>query len=568
MLLNYYYWFWFFLILGVSFYFLGFIFVGYDYSFLIDWDMITLNSCSLVMTLIVDWMSLFFVGSVMLISSMVILYSMTYMIDDINKLRFLFIVVLFIISMCLMILSPNLISILLGWDGLGLVSYCLVIYYQNFNSYNAGMLTIMINRLGDVAILLGICVLFNSGGWYFLFYNFIFYSWGSILIFLIVLASFTSSAQVPFSSWLPAAMAAPTPVSSLVHSSTLVTSGVYLMIRFKDFIYGYDTLIFLFFSVMTMFFSGICANYEYDIKKIIALSTLSQLGLMMSIFFMGYSVLSFFHLLTHAFFKALLFLCGGLIIHSVNDCQDIRYMGGLGKFLPYTMTCFGIANFSLCGLPFLSGFYSKDMILEFASLSYFNLFIYIIFYFSVGLTACYSFRLLYYVVFNDVNLMVYGNYCEDTKMMISMIFLSFMSIVKGSFFLWCILPYPSLFVCSFLISVMPLIFIMFGGFLGIELSFLGYFDYLYGLKYNFIFYFMNFLWFMPLFSGYFVSFYSLYSSVHLSSLLEFGWGEFLISNSLFIFIRYMSVLNSYYQNNNLKIHYCMFLLISLFLFVI
>lgn len=220
---------------------------------------------------------------------------------------------------------------------------------------------------------------------------------------LVVLAAITKRAQIPFSSWLPAAMAAPTPVSSLVHSSTLVTAGVYLLIRFNFSLRDEVMIVLLFIGSITMFMAGLGANYEFDLKKIIALSTLSQLGLMMGILALGGYRLAFFHLLTHALFKALLFMCAGCIIHNLGNCQDIRYIGGLVSQIPLTCCFFNISNFSLCGLPFLSGFYSKDLILEVLSIDYLNLFIYFVFFFSTGLTVCYSVRLRYYSLFGDFN---------------------------------------------------------------------------------------------------------------------------------------------------------------------
>lgn len=217
-----------------------------------------------------------------------------------------------------------------------------------------------------------------------------------IISFLVVLAAMTKRAQIPFSSWLPAAMAAPTPVSSLVHSSTLVTAGVYLLIRF-NFTFGYNLSYFLLFIArITIFISGIGARYEFDLKKIIALSTLRQLGLIISILSLGSYKLAFFHLLTHALFKALLFICAGNVIHNLGNCQDIRFIGGLVNFMPLTCVYFNVCRLALCGLPFLRGFYSKDLIAEVLSMGYLNFYIYVVFYLSIGLTVCYRIRLVYY----------------------------------------------------------------------------------------------------------------------------------------------------------------------------
>lgn len=203
---------------------------------------------------------------------------------------------------------------------------------------------------------------------------------------------------------MPAAIAAPTPVSALVHSSTLVTAGVYLLIRFSHLLFNTQLRqILLLISGLTIFISGLGANFEFDLKKIIALSTLSQLGLIIIILSIGFYKLAFFHLLTHAIFKALLFICAGSIIHNIMNSQDIRSIGGLCLRIPLTSSFFNIANLALCGIPFIAGFYSKDLILDFSSYSYINLYIYFIYFFSTGLTVRYSFRLVYYSIVGDFN---------------------------------------------------------------------------------------------------------------------------------------------------------------------
>ena len=177
----------------------------------------------------------------------------------------------------------------------------------------------------------------------------------------------TKRAQIPFSAWLPAAIAAPTPVSALVHSSTLVTAGVYLLIRFRAALAGtFTQTVLLLLAGLTIFMAGLGANFETDLKKIIALSTLRQLGVIMRILALGWADLAFFHLLAHALFKALLFICAGSIIHRAGDYQDIRMIGGLVNYIPLSVISINLANLALCGTPFLAGFYSKDLILEIA----------------------------------------------------------------------------------------------------------------------------------------------------------------------------------------------------------
>nr|AVJ52435.1 NADH dehydrogenase subunit 5 [Augocoris gomesii] len=565
---KYFFWFLIIFVFGMVSFIYGTFLLKYNMYYFLDWEVLNLNSCSVVMTFLIDWMSMIFMGCVLFISSMVIYYSMSYMGSDIYNTRFLFMVLLFILSMMLLIISPNLISILLGWDGLGLVSYCLVIYFQNYKSYNAGMLTVLTNRIGDVSILLAIAWFMNFGSWNYIYYLFYDIDWFFWIIFLIILAAFTKSAQMPFSAWLPAAMAAPTPVSALVHSSTLVTAGVYLLIRFSDFVLSYDVSIFLLFSVLTMFMSGLGANFEYDLKKIIALSTLSQLGLMMSSLFMGFPLLSYFHLLSHAFFKALLFLCAGLIIHCMSDSQDIRHMGYVINSLPYTCSCFCISNLSLCGLPFMSGFYSKDMVLENMTYNYFNMFIYMIYFISVGLTVCYSFRLVYYCVGHQSGLFSFQLFSEDKSMIMSMILLTFMAIVCGSLLSWLLFPFPYFLVFPIECKLMPVFFLLMGGWLGYEFSCLSLGDSLFGVLYNFVMSFMGSMWFMPYFSTVMLHSNVLVSSKFFSDFMDSGWGEYSISNLMPFVSNYFSIFMVKYQFNGIKLFLLSFLFIGMFILFI
>jgi NADH-ubiquinone oxidoreductase chain 5 len=255
----------------------------------------------------------------------------------------------------------------------------------------------------------------NFGRWNYLFY-FDYDTKNYFLIgVLIVIAAITKRAQIPFSAWLPAAIAAPTPVSALVHSSTLVTAGVYLLIRFSPILLEIKSIIFvlLLISVLTIFISGLGAIFEFDLKKIIALSTLRQLGLIIRSLRIGMVDLAFFHLLTHALFKSLLFICAGYIIHGICNNQDIRIIGGLVIQNPLLFVYFNIRNLSLCGIPFLSGFYSKDIILEKILMGNFNIFIIILYFISIFFTLVYTFRLIYYRIGDNIKINRY--YCFNEK---------------------------------------------------------------------------------------------------------------------------------------------------------
>nr|APX40636.1 NADH dehydrogenase subunit 5 [Colaspidema barbarum] len=547
----------------------SFFFLSLDYSLILEFNLVSFNSTNIVMVILLDWMSLLFMSFVFFISSMVIFYSEEYMSNDLFVNRFILLVVMFVLSMALLIISPNLISILLGWDGLGLVSYCLVIYYQNIKSYNAGMLTALSNRVGDVALLMSIAWMLNFGSWNFIFYlelmknNFLML----IISYLVVLAAMTKSAQIPFSSWLPAAMAAPTPVSSLVHSSTLVTAGVYLLIRFNFSFSLSLSYLLLFISSMTMFMSGLGANFEYDLKKIIALSTLSQLGLMMSILALGSYKLAFFHLLTHALFKALLFMCAGNIIHNMNNCQDIRFMGGLIKHMPLTCTFFNICNFSLCGLPFLSGFYSKDLIVEVMSMSYLNIYIYLIFYISVGLTVCYSFRLVYYSLTGVFNFMSLNSLAEENYLMLkSMGGLIFFVIFSGSMLMWLMFPSPIYICLPLIMKLMALLMIMLGMWIGYEISKFKIFYELKSLNNLTLVSFFALMWNMPILSTLGLNFYPIHLGKTYYKIFDQGWFEYYGGQNIGNLVKKVSFFQLL-SLNHLKIYFLLFILWMMFLFI-
>nr|AFP16902.1 NADH dehydrogenase subunit 5 [Elmidae sp. BMNH 840216] len=549
-------------------FFFSIYFLIIDYSLMVEIEILNINSTCVVMSILLDWMSLLFMSFVLFISSMVIFYSDEYMSGDLNINRFIILVFMFVLSMMLLIISPNLISILLGWDGLGLVSYCLVIYYQNIKSYNAGMLTALSNRVGDVALLMSIAWMLNYGSWNYIFYLDCMKS-DSVMVlisFLVILAAMTKSAQIPFSAWLPAAMAAPTPVSSLVHSSTLVTAGVYLLIRF-NFSLNFSLMMFLLFiSSMTMFMAGLGANFEFDLKKIIALSTLSQLGLMMSILALGEYMLAFFHLLTHALFKALLFMCAGCLIHNLGNCQDIRYMGGLVVQMPLTICFFIISNLSLCGLPFLSGFYSKDLILEVLSMDYINIYIYLIFFISVGLTVCYTFRLIYYTLIGDFNyLPLHSLNDQGFIMMKGMLGLIFLVIFGGSMLVWLMFPTPYFICLPVMMKFMTLMVCALGVWLGYQFS---KFSLNYSLKsmdYLKSSLFFSSMWNLPIISTFGVNYYPVYLGNLIYKNFDHGWSEYLGSQNIYVNIKNSSMFLQVLFNNNLKIFLILVVLWVMFL---
>nr|YP_010534059.1 NADH dehydrogenase subunit 5 [Amblyomma gervaisi]UXX50154.1 NADH dehydrogenase subunit 5 [Amblyomma gervaisi] len=414
---------------------------------IVEYFLMSFKNLDLKIYFLADWISMMFMSIVMFISSMVIFYSYSYMKMDKNKNSFCLIVLMFVMSMILLILMPNMFMIILGWDGLGLVSYCLVIHYQSINSYNSGMITIIMNRFGDIMMILALLFFLNFGTMDFLSLNKI----ELICGIMILTAGLTKSAQIPFSAWLPAAMAAPTPVSSLVHSSTLVTAGVYLLIRFNFFFkINFYSNILLKISLMTMLMAGINAFFENDFKKIIAFSTLSQLSLMMISIALGKIELAFFHLIMHAIFKSMLFLCAGLIIHSFQGIQDIRMLSNFFNVSPMISNCMTISILSLMGFPFIGGFYSKDMIMEFFFLNINNLILMVMFYMGVMFTFLYCMRLIYIILLKGTMNSFLTNFTFDLFMKIPIFSLCFTMIVLGSMMNWMmVLNYSLIFITDF-----------------------------------------------------------------------------------------------------------------------
>nr|WGH14687.1 NADH dehydrogenase subunit 5 [Dendrobaena tellermanica] len=410
--------------------------VYFNETTLLEWNILNLASTPIMFTLIFDPMGLMFSCTVLLISANVLMFSSIYMKEDKFINRFTALVLLFVLSMNMLIYLPHLMVLLLGWDGLGIVSFILVIYYQNPKSLAAGMVTALTNRIGDVMLLLAIAWTLNQGHW-----NILHMWWSSesmYLITAIIVAAMTKSAQMPFCSWLPAAMAAPTPVSALVHSSTLVTAGVFLLIRFYPFMslaWWFNPII-LMVAVSTTLMAGLSAITECDMKKIIALSTLSQLGMMMASMGLNMVHIAYFHMLTHALFKALLFVCAGCFIHNRLHSQDLRWVGNLPNQLPTTTSCLLIANFALSGIPFMSGFYSKDMIIESSMFYSHNLPMIMLILFAAGLTAFYSIRFSVFVIWGPNNCNSYSSLDESNLLTTPMLTLATMSVLAGALILW------------------------------------------------------------------------------------------------------------------------------------
>lgn len=337
------------------------------------------------------------------------LYSIGYMHDDAGFTRFFVYLNLFVFFMLLLVMGSNFLVMFIGWEGVGLCSYLLIGFWFKNPSYNdAAQKAFVMNRIGDMGFLLGIFfILFHFGTLDFTSVEMMLpgFSDNTILLTTITLLLFIGaigkSAQLPLFTWLPDAMAGPTPVSALIHAATMVTAGIYMVVRSNlMFAMAPVTLaVILAIGVATSVFAAIIALKQYDIKKVLAYSTVSQLGLMFAALGVGAFSSGIFHLVTHAFFKALLFLGAGSVIHALHGEQDIRKMGGLKKLIPVTYFTFLLGALAISGFPLLSGFFSKDEILAHTYEQ--NIVIWIILSLSSLLTAFYMFRLVYLTFFND-----------------------------------------------------------------------------------------------------------------------------------------------------------------------
>ncbi len=384
-----------------------------------------------------DWMSSLFSAIVLIISSIIMVYSYNYMSPYSKPLPFLWLTSLFVISMLIVIFMPNLFFAILGWDGLGLVSFFLIVYYQNTSSTLSGVFTLLMNRLGDRFFLVSLFLLFYSSK------DFTFFSSSLVFFFtslILVLTFITKRAIYPFSPWLPLAIAAPTPISALVHSSTLVTAGLFLIMRFSYYFYSCPTLtsVLLVVSIFTSLYAGLNSLFEQDLKKLIALSTLSHLGFICMAFSCGLLTLSFFHLLVHALFKSLLFMCMGDIIINVSHSQDIRYLSSGRVSTPSSSFIMIVSLLNLLGIPNLRGFFSKDLVLETMSYSSLSYLVVLFLYINVIFTYVYTYKLMSYSI-SRVKYVPYMNVHFLTPFHTLLMFcLSLVTLWFASFFLFSV----------------------------------------------------------------------------------------------------------------------------------
>ncbi|YP_001504356.1 NADH dehydrogenase subunit 5 (mitochondrion) [Pleurotus ostreatus] len=385
--------------------------------------------------------------AVLYCSSLIHIYSISYMSEDPHVQRFMSYLSAFTAGMLVLISGGNYFVMFIGWETIGVVSYLLInFYFTRIQANKASILALTMNRVGDMGLSIGFFAIFSLFG--SLNYSTIFSlspymneTAITIISLLLFMGAMAKSANIPFHSWLPGSMEAPTPVSALLHAATLVTAGIYLLLRSSPILEYSSTalLVITLIGATTAFFAATSGLVQNDLKRIIAFSTISQLGYMvMAVGLSQYNV-ALMHTVNHAFFKALLFLGAGAVIHSFADQQDIRKMGGLIKFLPFTYSVMLVGSLSLLATPFLTGFYSKDLILElaFGQYTFSGFYAYILGTITAGITAFYSFRLIslvFLTVPNGPKFNYLHSHESNLAIIIPLVILALFSILFGFVF--------------------------------------------------------------------------------------------------------------------------------------
>ena len=395
---------------------------------------------------LIDQMSSVMIFVVCSISFFVHIYSTGYMTFDKDYSRFFSYISFFTFAMLLLVMSDNFIQMFIGWEGVGLASYLLIgFWHSKASAISANLKAFLVNRIGDLFFIIGVVIIFsifNSFNFSVIFNEINYLKDPNDLenlelacLFLFI-GAMAKSAQIPLHIWLPDSMEGPTPISALIHAATMVTAGIFLIIRLSPIYevstYTMDTILII--GAITSLLLGIVGIYQNDIKKVIAYSTISQLGYMICILGAGFYAASFFHLFTHAFFKALLFLSAGAVIISMHHEQDIRKMGNLRAYLPITYKCFLIGTLCLVGFPLTSGFFSKDLILIslYNDDNFLSLFSYVVLVIGTFVTSMYSFRLLFLVFHGDERFKGQKITEQGLSMLIPLVILSVLAVISGA----------------------------------------------------------------------------------------------------------------------------------------